>query len=602
MRKIYLTCLCSIICVFQNVGVQAQGLNPLTGAWKKSNGYFFNWINEDTGIFDHVQIQFAEDGKTVSKVLEGWVTQPNEAGLSHRFIVSSSGNYAMAYQTFDGKEIRIHWVAQGKAGHEKLELSADGTTITANGSFDLNDEGFSMRDLGDSAVSTKLPESHERGWKNFRELLQKEAFVMPAEEESQLFDSRLTPLLGRWHSNREDGSLALEINWRQTALGKFLLEVYKFYDTEGNISASGLNISGNDPYSDRILLWGNNAEAFHQKGGWDFVDDKTIIQREGDWRLIRKLENPRTIDARWEQKIAGRYRKAKDSSPYTLRKLYNNDEAKSEIENFLASFISDFTEGDLKSLMSHYHKDAVKLTSLSVDPLIGKKAIAADFSPRIGNAQLKASLSHASALTPDHLLGCGDFQIVGPGGETMAQGQWGNVFVIEQGRCLMLQESVHVLNLEGISDASNNNYQDIRRDQPQMAHTKEYLASEKMVKDYLAAWSSRDADQVTNIFDDSGIRVVSAVEGVTQHHRDIKESVLKDLEVNSSQTGQEAILDATTLGATAIGGNTVLAYGKWQIRQNSGKVIQTGTWGNVMRQRGDEVKIILEAAGTYSPN
>jgi len=96
--------------------------------------------------------------------------------------------------------------------------------------------------------------------------------------------------------------------------------------------------------------------------------------------------------------------------------------------------------------------------------------------------------------------------------------------------------------------------------------------------------------------------VVSAVEGVTQHHRDIKESVLKDLEVNSSQTGQEAILDATTLGATPIGGNTVIAYGKWQIRQNSGKVIQTGTWGNVMRQRGHEVKIILEAAGTYSPN
>ncbi len=58
-------------------------------------------------------------------------------------------------------------------------------------------------------------------------------------------------------------------NWKFTGenppLGKFLYESYKFYDELGNLTATGLNISGKDPYSDRILLWGNNAEAFTTK-------------------------------------------------------------------------------------------------------------------------------------------------------------------------------------------------------------------------------------------------------------------------------------------------------------------------------------------------
>ncbi len=98
--------------------------------------------------------------------------------------------------------------------------------------------------------------------------------------------------------------------------------------------------------------------------------------------------------------MAGRYRKAKDSAPYTLRKLHSNQEATVAIEGFLSGFVKAFGEGDLKALMKHYHKDAVKLTSRSIDPLVGKKAIAADFAPRIGEGQLKATLTRVTRLTP----------------------------------------------------------------------------------------------------------------------------------------------------------------------------------------------------------
>ena len=586
----------------QNPVIQGQDLQPLTGTWKNNNGYFFNWIDDDSGIFNFIRFQLAEDGKTVSKAIEGWATPPNQAGLSHRFVASSSGRHATAYQTFDGKELRVHWVSQGKAGHERVELSPDGNSMVANGSFDLNEQGFSMRDLGDSATSTKLPDSNERAYKNFWGLLQDEAFVMPDESETQLFDARLQPLLGRWQSARKDGSLQLEIYWRKSTLGKFLYESYKFYDELGNLTATGLNISGKDPYSDRILIWGNNAEAFTQKGGWDFVGDKTLIQREGDWRLIRDIKDSNTITGRWEQKVAGRYRKAKDSVPYTLRKLHSNQEATVAIEGFLSGFVKAFADGDLKALMKHYHKDAVKLTSRSIDPLVGKKAIAADFAPRIGEGQLKATLTRVTRLTPDHLMGCGEFQHVGSNGEVMATGQWGNVFLLEKGRWLMLQESAHLLNLGGIADAGTHSFQDIRETECSNPSTAAFTASETMARDYLQGWTNRDPEQIVNLFHHTGTRVVSAVKGVTKHHKNLRASILKDLEVNNNPSIQEAKLDAITLGATPIGGNLVMAYGKWQNKTSDGKVSQIGTWGNVMRQRGDEVKIILEAAGNYHPD
>ncbi len=121
-------------------------------------------------------------------------------------------------------------------------------------------------------------------------------------------------------------------------------------------------------------------------------------------------------------------------------------------------------------------------------------------------------------------MGCGEFQHVGSNGEVMATGQWGNVFLLEKGRWLMLQESAHLLNLGGIADAGTHSFQDIRETERSNPSTAAFTASETMARDYLQGWTNRDPEQIVNLFHHTGTRVVSAVKGVTKHHKNLRAS------------------------------------------------------------------------------
>lgn len=581
----------------------AQDWSAMRGAWKRENRYRFQWDVDDTDLSAVIGLQVDAEG-TVESMWEAWVAPPNENGFSPRMYVSSGGTVGYAAQTFKDGEMHLFWMPRnggGGGGHVSAKLSKDGMSTEQRGGMSLGPNGFS-ENTGLKIGLTKLPNSDVKGWKTLRALRESGVIKMSDPNETSLFEPRLEPLLGRWQSTRPDGSLALEIRWRPSCQGAFLVERYAFFDEAGRVTASGLNISGKDPFSDQVLMWGNSDQGFHQKGGWDFKGDKSFIQREGNHRLVRNLKEDGTIQAHWEQRVNGEYQKGKDSQSYRLTKVPSSDEALSVIETHIDRFVTVFNRGDLRELKKLYAKDIVKVTSRSRNPLIGWDAVRADFEGRAGAAdKLKAKVLRASFLTPEYVMGSGEFMFVGPDGKTKAAGKWGNVFRIENGRCLLVQEAAFLNRIEGAAfDASGWELGSVQADRLTKSERSAYRSADRSIADYVEGWKRREVGALVDVFHHAAIRSVSGVEGVRWNHASIERSFKQELAGSIGQQSSE--LEAVTLGARPIGGRMVMAFGQWQGKsKEGGRVTEGGLWGNVLLQDGDQVKIILESAGVYQP-
>jgi len=581
----------------------AQDWSAMHGAWKRDNQYKFYWDMDDTGLSAVVSLQVNPANGSVQKMWEAWLNLPDENGFSSRFFVSSGGQAGYAAQTFKDGEMHLHWLGRkgGGGGHGVGQLSADGNSFENKGGFWLGGNGF-METKGSSKPFIKMPGSHEKGWKNLRDLIQSDTITIPPSDQTALFDSRLQPLLGRWQSTRPDGSIALEILWRGTCMGAFLLERYSFYDEKGNVSASGINISGNDPLSSELVMWGNSDRGFYQKGGWDFQGNQTLIQREGSHRLLRRFVDEKTIQAHWEQKVDGQYQRNNDQTGYELTKLPSSDEAESLLKESTKLFTTAFNAGDISALKNFYTADSVKLTARTSDPLIGWKAIEADFQGRIGGPdKLAAAVEHAFFVSPEYLIGAGSFSFVAPDGATKATGKWGNVWRVQNGQCVMVQEvAFQQSSNQEPFDASEWSFDHLNIKEAREENAAAFNGADQMVKDYLTAWGRRDAKALASVFDHGGLRVVSGVVGVRRDHLEIEASFRDELQGVSANV--PVIMQAVTMGARSIGGRAVLAYGKWQVTSvDDGKVMEAGLWGNVFRKVGDEVRILLESGGTHQP-
>ena len=580
----------------------AQDWSAMRGAWKKGNQYRFHWDIDDTDLSAVIGLR-VDSGGTVEGMWEAWVGSPNQNGFSPRMYVSSGGVVGYAAQTFKDGEMHLLWMPRngGGGGHATAKLSEDGMSMEQRGGMWVGPAGFS-ENTGPRTGLARLPDSDVKGGKTLRALRESEVIKMPAPNEIALFEPKLEPLMGRWHSTRSDGSLALEILWRPSCQGAFLVERYAFFDEAGRVTGSGLNISGKDPFSDQIVMWGNRDNGFHQKGGWDFQGDKTLIQREGASRLVRRLRDHGTIQAHWERKVNGKYKKSKDLQSYRLTKVPSGNEALSVLEIYTDRFVTAFNRGDLRGLEKLYAKDVVKVTSRSRDPLIGWDAVRADFEGRAGSAdQLKVKILHASFLTPEYLMGSGEFMFVGPDGETKAAGKWGNMSRIEKGRCLMVQEAAFLNSFEASTfDASRWEFGSGGAGGVTEAERSAYRGSDRMIAAFVDAWKRREVGALVEVFHHSAIRSVSGVEGVRRNHPSIERSFGEELAGSAGQLSTE--LEAVTLGARPIGGRMVMAFGKLQGKsKDDGRVIEGGLWGNVFQQNGDQVKIVIESAGVYQP-
>ena len=92
---------------------------------------------------------------------------------------------------------------------------------------------------------------------------------------------------------------------------------------KSEISGGGIRITGIDPSNGRLTMWSVGKNGFQRRGGWDFISDNVTGQRQGNNRLIRKLEDDNTITAYWQSKKNGEYTGENDK--YTLKRVVGNE-------------------------------------------------------------------------------------------------------------------------------------------------------------------------------------------------------------------------------------------------------------------------------------
>ena len=172
---------------------------------------------------------------------------------------------------------------------------------------------------GNYVESTPKRENRKLDTDNLRSLFQEEKILLPDERKTAVFFEPLEKLIGRWEMKDEDGNVALKIRWQMRNMGRTFVESWAFFNEEGEQSANGINVTGMDPASGRLTMWSIGKEGFNRSGGWDFISENVTGQRQGNNRLIRKLEDDNTITAYWQSKKNGEY--TGQNNKYTLKKV-----------------------------------------------------------------------------------------------------------------------------------------------------------------------------------------------------------------------------------------------------------------------------------------
>ena len=180
------------------------------------------------------------------------------------------------------------------SGTIKKEISEDGATSHETWS----DLIFN----GNYIESTPKRENRKLDVTHLRSLFQNGAILLPENAETAEFAQPFKKLIGRWERKNKDGSDALKIRWRMSGMGKLLIENFTFFNEKGEEGQSGINATGIDPASGRITMWSIGKNGFRRSGGWDFISDNVTGQRQGNNRLIRKLEDDNTITVYWQSK------------------------------------------------------------------------------------------------------------------------------------------------------------------------------------------------------------------------------------------------------------------------------------------------------------
>ena len=88
-------------------------------------------------------------------------------------------------------------------------------------------------------------------------------------------------------------------------MGKLLVERFTFFDENARETGGGINVTGMHPTSGRLEMWSIGKDGFMRSGGWDFVSDDTVAQRQGNNRLVRQFTDQNTMTAYWQSKTAG---------------------------------------------------------------------------------------------------------------------------------------------------------------------------------------------------------------------------------------------------------------------------------------------------------
>jgi len=283
---------------------------------EKFNNYSGYWYVDELELARGVHLNVNAATKKLISALHVY-TSVNESGKqTESLLLNSNGDVGTSVGLFNGSLnlIRFQGVNTNNitfSGTIKKELSEDGATSHETWS----DLIFN----GNYVESTPKREIRKLDGTDLRSLFQNGEILPPENVETAKFAEPFQKLIGRWQSKNKDGNVALKIRWRMSGMGKLLIENFTFFNEKGEEGNSGINATGIDPASGQITMWSIGKNGFRRSGGWDFISDDTTGQRQGNNRLIRKLEDDNTITAYWQSKKNGEY--TGQNNKYTLKKV-----------------------------------------------------------------------------------------------------------------------------------------------------------------------------------------------------------------------------------------------------------------------------------------
>ena len=285
---------------------------------EKINHYSYFYYMDELEKLRSVRLSVDAETKKLISTLHVFTGINKTGNQTEAIFFSSNGNVGKSTGIFNGNKnlIRFQGVNTNNiifSGTLNKEISDDGNTIhqtrlnyISNGKYIESSPAIERKKLD----------------KNIMELFQEETILPSDNRNTPPFAKQFENLIGRWEMKNKDGG-ALKIQWRMRGIGRILIENFTFINEKGEEGNSGINATGIDPASGQITMWSIGKNGFRRSGGWDFISDDTTGQRQGNNRLIRKLEDGNTITAYWQSKENGKY--TGENGKYTLKRVVETE-------------------------------------------------------------------------------------------------------------------------------------------------------------------------------------------------------------------------------------------------------------------------------------
>jgi hypothetical protein len=297
--------------------------SPFKGAWawqstapdgSVSEGYRLYWTSKHLGIQRVVHMEV--DPQTRHPLTQ-WSAfgLPGASGITRALWFDSSGKMGQSTEVLrDHKSLVTFTGMSGDglvSGIFHASLDEDKSKFTEHIEMWVGTDGQFIRKTPE-LKATLIP---------FNPLQNKEHVHF--QTSLPILDDRFSGLMGTWRSFKANGKVEREIRFRSSLLNTAMIERWTWFNDMEEVTTGGLNVTRKDLQGDGFSMWSIGRDGFSMTGGWDFIDDQTLGQRQGDGRIIRRMIDADTIKIHRQRKINGSYVDRKGG--YTLKRVTKDD-------------------------------------------------------------------------------------------------------------------------------------------------------------------------------------------------------------------------------------------------------------------------------------
>lgn len=284
-----------------------------------------------------------------------------------------------------------------------------------------------------------------------------------------------------------------------------------------------------------------------------------------------------------------------------LSPLPDSDHAKAKVQEHIDRVVSAFEKQNTDALMDEFVAKAIRSVSMSRGPVKGRKAITGSLLETFdGNvtpekSTVEGEIIDARFVDPQTILAYGTFVVTNQNGDVVRSGKWGDVLRIEDGKAKFLLQSAYAERLDSMTAATF----DVKEASAEEKASRDFQKVDSSIKRFTDAFNRGDVSKLTAEFAPDGVRIVSGLSGIHVGDNEIRKS-FESKWSGEVDIASGSVLKASVLHTTPINSSLIAGTGIWWLASKDGEIIDGGYWGNVFRKSGDEVKLVMECAGSQS--